>query len=305
MFYGTPEQRDALLKVWTTEEILARRGNGHKYVYVDHMGAVCRQTSGYYSETCVEYEDEDNWITYRCLYCHRDEINKLCEATTVSGRHCFNHKQYGDFCSQHSRERVGRLPAYSVEQLDEWLDTWQKETVLEWKLDVLKKLEAMGDITIETMRDMLEGPQDSYVYFIECDGYVKIGKSVNPSSRFKTITAGSGGGTIFPNGINLKRAKLIGYVPGTEKLEKHFHFLLRKHRVDGEWFRLDSKVAKFIERTLGEGEGTMKGTLEDLSKNIDVIKELSLKDRKDMVLDSVRSVTRDLENLREEAALKQ
>ena len=305
MSYGTPEQRDARLKVWTTEEILSRRGNGHKYVYVDHRDSVCRQTSGFYSETCVEYEDEDNWITYRCLYCHRDEINKLCEATTMSGRHCFQYKQHGDFCSHHSRQRIGRQPLYSVEQLDEWLDAWQKETVIQWKLIVLKKLEAIEDITVETMRAMLEEPQDSYVYFIECDGYVKIGKSVHPSSRFKTLTGAGGGGTISPNGINLKRAKLIGYVPGTEKLEKRFHGLLHKHRVEGEWFRLDSEVAKFIEMTLGEGEGTMRGTLEDLSKNIDVVKELSLKDHKDMVLDSVWSVTQDLKNLREEESLKQ
>jgi hypothetical protein len=302
MSYGNREQR---LKVWTTEEILAKRGNGHKYVYVDHGDAICRQTSGYYSQACVEYEDEDNWITYRCLYCHRDEINKFCDATTISGRHCFNYKQYGDFCSQHSRQRVGRQPIYSVEQLDEWLDAWQKETVLQWKLDVLKKLEAMGDITVQTMRAMLEQPQNSYVYFIECEGYVKVGKSVDPNSRFKTLTGSGGGGTIFPNGINLKKAKLIGYVPGTEKLERHFHFLLREHRGKGEWFRLDSKVAKFIERTLGKGEGTMRGTLEDLSKNIDVVKELSLKDHKDMVLDSVWSVTQDLKNLREEESLKQ
>jgi hypothetical protein len=64
-------------------------------------------------------------------------------------------------------------------------------------------------------------------------------------------------------------------------------------------------VAKFIERTLGEGGGTMKGTLEDLARNVDVIKELSMKNRKDMVLDSIWSVTKDLEKLREEEALKQ
>ena len=73
--------------VMTFEE-LVQSGSG-SVVYVDSHLSICRQTSGWYQRTCEEYKEPNILITYRCILCHQEEIDKeYCKATTDSGRRC-------------------------------------------------------------------------------------------------------------------------------------------------------------------------------------------------------------------------
>jgi hypothetical protein len=72
----------------TTFEQLAQ-SNWSSIVYVDSHLSVCRQTTGVYQRTCDEYKDPTSRITYRCILCHREDVDKeYCKATTDSGRRC-------------------------------------------------------------------------------------------------------------------------------------------------------------------------------------------------------------------------
>lgn len=81
------------------------------------------------------------------------------------------------------------------------------------------------------------------VYFARVGDYVKIGYSQNPVSRATTITRSG----IRPDDVEFgSEVDLIGWVPGDEWLERAFHVQHIEHRVAGEWFRLDRKLAEAI-----------------------------------------------------------
>lgn len=64
------------------------------------------------------------------------------------------------------------------------------------------------------------------IYFLECDGRIKIGFSRNPRDRVRGLATGA------PAKLNF-----LGEVAGPISLETSLHRHLRNHRVSGEWFR--------------------------------------------------------------------
>lgn len=99
------------------------------------------------------------------------------------------------------------------------------------------------------LRDAGAGPHDrcqdlaaeSHVYFIESEttGLIKIGRSVNPSSRFNAIR------TMSPD-----KLVLLGSVPETVCSEAELHKRFAKHRKHGEWFEASPEIRELIEETL-------------------------------------------------------
>ncbi len=76
----------------------------------------------------------------------------------------------------------------------------------------------------------------SYIYVMECAGFVKIGLTQNPNSRLAICQTFSP----FP-------VRLIGFLEGTRQQEAALHAKLSAHRVRGEWFRMEGAVADYIE----------------------------------------------------------
>lgn len=99
------------------------------------------------------------------------------------------------------------------------------------------------------LRDAGEGPRDrgqdlghgSHVYFIESEttGLIKIGRSVNPSSRFNAIR------TMSPD-----KLVLLGSVPEAVCSESELHKRFAKHRKHGEWFESSPEIRELIEEIL-------------------------------------------------------
>ena len=80
--------------------------------------------------------------------------------------------------------------------------------------------------------------QDSKVYFIRqgIDGPIKIGKSLNPKSRLKTLQTA--------NPIPLSIILIIPeYFYKEELIQEKF----RKYRISGEWFHPAKELLDFIE----------------------------------------------------------
>ena len=74
------------------------------------------------------------------------------------------------------------------------------------------------------------------VYFIEThDGaFVKIGYSIDLPQRFDQL------------GVMMPGLRLIGYVPGTRRMEGRLHRRFDAHRERGEWFRQASEIREFL-----------------------------------------------------------
>lgn len=83
------------------------------------------------------------------------------------------------------------------------------------------------------------------VYFLQClggDNYIKIGYTTrSPALRKKGIMTGCP----YP-------LRLLAFEPGPPVLERHVHYRLRFHRVNGEWFEANSAVLRFIKTFAAE-----------------------------------------------------
>jgi len=76
----------------------------------------------------------------------------------------------------------------------------------------------------------------SVVYFITCDGLIKIGSTRNLEERLSTIRAQRAGSTI----------DVIGIIPGSFKIERAIHREFEAFRIGGEWFDDDALLRSAI-----------------------------------------------------------
>lgn len=80
------------------------------------------------------------------------------------------------------------------------------------------------------------------VYFMKCRDRIKIGTSLDPDDRLRTLQTGSA----YP-------IVLLGTIPGSFKTENAVHRALSPWRLDGEWFSNCPPVRRFIAATLADG----------------------------------------------------
>jgi hypothetical protein len=82
--------------------------------------------------------------------------------------------------------------------------------------------------------------QQSYIYFIECAGFVKIGTSTRPQKRFVGIRVS-----------NPFDCKLMGVLRGNADGEQKIHKFIESHHHRGEWYRLTDDLRGLIAYLLG------------------------------------------------------
>ena len=85
------------------------------------------------------------------------------------------------------------------------------------------------------------GGNTGFIYFVRCEGYVKIGYSTKPEIRAKAFLTGNP----FP-------CIPIGMIHGHLGMERNLHDAFRKWRHSGEWFRytpeVEAKIASICAR---------------------------------------------------------
>ena len=83
------------------------------------------------------------------------------------------------------------------------------------------------------------------VYFVECNGKVKIGYSENPESRASGFQTG-----------NPEEVTLVGYIEDFGRSEeKLLHSMLKEYHYRGEWYNYTDEVKKIIERMAKNDSG--------------------------------------------------
>lgn len=75
----------------------------------------------------------------------------------------------------------------------------------------------------------------SYVYFLQCNQFIKIGRAIDPRSRISGIRT-----------ANPFQITVLGVMPGGEKEEKSLHAQFQYLRHNGEWFFATSELLAFI-----------------------------------------------------------
>jgi hypothetical protein len=90
----------------------------------------------------------------------------------------------------------------------------------------------------------LPAPGRSVVYFVERQGFVKIGTTTNLEQRLRSI--GKGGQMI--EGMTVGPVRLIATMPGDQRHEKLLHRQFSDLSAGGEWFLPDTRLCDFIGR---------------------------------------------------------
>jgi len=97
-----------------------------------------------------------------------------------------------------------------------------------------------------TYRPKTSSTGEQLVYFIRCEGFVKIGISRNPEKRLLNLQR-SGNGTLAPPRIDLTTAEIVTTELGGRAKESELHGVFASLRIVGEWFREASELTEYID----------------------------------------------------------
>lgn len=84
-----------------------------------------------------------------------------------------------------------------------------------------------------------DGVNAGFVYFIQDavhGGKIKIGFSTNPARRVESIQS-----------VNPNMMKVLGTLPGSERMERELHKRFKRLRRHGEWFAPEEELLTYIE----------------------------------------------------------
>lgn len=85
--------------------------------------------------------------------------------------------------------------------------------------------------------------RESRVYFVERDGFVKIGVTTNLEKRLQSLARG---GALMPAGMTIGPITVLATMRGTRANEAYLHKRFAHLRIEGEWFLLDETIHDFI-----------------------------------------------------------
>lgn len=85
------------------------------------------------------------------------------------------------------------------------------------------------------------GPMGPSVYFVRCQEFIKIGWTVDVTSRIQSVQ------TFVPWALQLIHAQRYETVPAAREAESNAHRALAEHRYRGEWFFDTPAVRAFID----------------------------------------------------------
>lgn len=99
--------------------------------------------------------------------------------------------------------------------------------------------EEMSKAALHAPAPKAEKPYErrGYVYFFRAGNAVKIGFSINPRARAKTLQTASA-----------ERAFMAKLVEGPPRREREFHKRFAEYRIGGEWFDLRGRLAEYLEQ---------------------------------------------------------
>lgn len=158
-------------------------------------------------------------------YRHRRD-STYCMAAKSSHEQCGQFSHLGlPFCNFHM-DRAWRYIAAA-------LDVARQEHInqrVKWRLEgaVEMTLAEIADAKSQLLKS------NERVYFFLADTALKIGRSIHPEKRVRTLS-----GTKAPEGIAVDTGKLIGTIPGGARVESTLHHRFRPHRLVGEWFEYE------------------------------------------------------------------
>lgn len=147
-----------------------------------------------------------------------------------------------DLCSEHAVEARSLFTSGRDEVIDSLIAEGQA-----YRQAVAQVVAPLADLAGLVPRASRKAPdaKAQQVYFIRCEGFVKIGISADPQKRLETIQR-SGNGTLAPP-INLAGSHIAATESGGRGRERELHRKFARLRVVGEWFKEDDELRSYID----------------------------------------------------------
>ncbi|SFD14184.1 GIY-YIG nuclease family protein [Streptomyces aidingensis] len=99
-------------------------------------------------------------------------------------------------------------------------------------------------VTRETFESARSRRHGSVVYFVEREGFIKIGTTRDLRGRLAALEQG---GVLMPDGVPPGPVTLLATTLGDRDVESGYHTRFRRQRVKGEWFRPSKALRHLIE----------------------------------------------------------
>lgn len=97
-------------------------------------------------------------------------------------------------------------------------------------------------VTAETLRSARQ-IHEQVVYFVERQGFIKIGTTQNLAARLAALDRGD---SAIP-GMTINPVTVLAVMSGGRPVEQAVHALFEHLRYDGEWFLLDGPLVRFVQ----------------------------------------------------------
>lgn len=163
-----------------------------------------------------------------------------CSITTIKGSPCTKTGEYVigelELCYLHF-PLVVRSVKQAMTEDSAFLRGVRNRVIKEEAQEIarLARLQSAAKIRTESA--------DTVIYYVERDGYIKIGMTTNLEKRLKNL---ANGGTASPPGMTIGPVTLLASHGGGRASEKYMHRRFADLRLAGEWFRSSPELLEHI-----------------------------------------------------------
>ena len=121
--------------------------------------------------------------------------------------------------------------------LKEMDKVWDKIRELNFQIAGIKEYveDKFTELTSIPEEYKLDSKEECHIYFIRCEGAVKVGYSRHPGLRLRALQT-----------ANPKQLELLYSFLDFQRKEKEIHCDLEKHSINGEWFEHNDFVRNYI-----------------------------------------------------------
>lgn len=197
---------------------------------------------------CLECDWED--VLFDDFDVHRDRLDRSesptrCVALTQAGRRCQLPAESSGRCGKHEDHSAIWERTYNSFR-HQWARISMPDAYREVFVRAIRDAGLVADaqhVTQETFEQAKRLRHASVVYFVERQGYIKIGTT---SSLKQRLPALAGGSCLMPDGVTPGPVTLLATTPGDREVEAAYHLRFRRLRVKGEWFRPNKALLSLV-----------------------------------------------------------
>lgn len=219
------------------------------FIRQPHRAVVERVDGGYRVVGCLECD----WVSalFDDFDAHQDRLDRSesptrCVALTQAGKRCRLPAESSGRCGKHEDHSAIWERTYNSFR-SQWARISMPDAYREVFIRAIRDAGLVADaqhVTRDTFEQAKRLRHASVVYFVERQGYIKIGTTSSLKQRLPSLASGS---CLMPDGVAAGPVTLLATTLGDREVEAAYHLRFRHQRVRGEWFRPNRALRSLID----------------------------------------------------------